>query len=163
MTFPGKDTFPNSPPKPVADLGIFHRVKSFLGPPELLTTYKAFVHSLMEYCSPLRVGAPASHLSRLHAVETKAFRIIGISHDEAESLGLSLSLTAGRPVVFLSSTVSSPVSPPLPSHHSVCDLFPPYFRRALKVRQQPPSGKTTKITNHCSPSLFHSSFSPPLE
>ena len=40
--------------------------------------------------SPL-VGAPASHLSRLHAVETKAFRIIGISHDEAESLGLSLS------------------------------------------------------------------------
>ena len=29
--------------------------------------------------------------------------------------------------------------------------------------QQPPSGKTTKIKNHCSPSLFHSSFSPPLE
>ena len=28
---------------------------------------------------------------RLHAVETKAFQIIGISHDEAESLGLSLS------------------------------------------------------------------------
>uniref|UniRef100_A0A8C4QG07 Delta(14)-sterol reductase TM7SF2 n=1 Tax=Eptatretus burgeri TaxID=7764 RepID=A0A8C4QG07_EPTBU len=26
------------------------------------------------------------------------------------------------------------------------------------VRQQPPSGKTTKITNRCSPSLFHSSF-----
>ena len=45
----------------------------------------------MEYCSPLWAGAPASHLSRLHAVETKAFQIIGISRDEAESLGLSLS------------------------------------------------------------------------
>ena len=45
----------------------------------------------MEYCSPLWAGAPASHLSWIHAVETKAFRIIGISRDEAESLGLSLS------------------------------------------------------------------------
>ena len=45
----------------------------------------------MEYCSPLWDGAPASHLSRLPAVETKAFRIIGISPNEAESLGLSLS------------------------------------------------------------------------
>ena len=72
-------------------LGILHRAKSFLGPPELLTTNKAFVRSLMEYCSPIWAGAPASHLSRLHAVETKAFRIIGISCDEAESLGLSLS------------------------------------------------------------------------
>ena len=45
----------------------------------------------MEYCSPLWAGAPSSHLSRLDAVETKAFRIIGISHDEAEPLGLSLS------------------------------------------------------------------------
>ena len=72
-------------------LGILRRAKCFLGPPELLTTYKAFGRSLMEYCSPLWAGAPASHLSWLHAVETKAFRIIGISHDESESLGLSLS------------------------------------------------------------------------
>ena len=72
-------------------LGILRRAKSFLGPPELLTTYKAFVCSMMEYCSTLWADAPASHLSRLHAVETKAFRIIGISHDDAESLGLSLS------------------------------------------------------------------------
>ena len=28
------------------------------------------VRSLMEYCSPLWAGAPASHLSRLHTVET---------------------------------------------------------------------------------------------
>ena len=38
----------------------------------------------MEYCSPFWAGAPASHLARLHAVETKAFTIIGISCDEAE-------------------------------------------------------------------------------
>ena len=71
-------------------LGILRRAKSFLGPPELLNTYKVFVCSLMEYCSLLWAGAPASHLSRIHAVETKAFRIIGISRDETESLGLSL-------------------------------------------------------------------------
>ena len=57
-------------------LGIRHRAKSFLGPPELLTTNKAFVRSLMEYCSPLWAGAPVSHLSRLHAVETKAFLVV---------------------------------------------------------------------------------------
>ena len=43
-------------------LSILRRAKFFLGPPELLTTYKAFVRSLMEYCSPLWAGAPASHL-----------------------------------------------------------------------------------------------------
>ena len=36
-------------------LGILHRAKSLLGPPELLTTYKAFILSLMEYFSPLLV------------------------------------------------------------------------------------------------------------
>ena len=102
-------------------------------------TYKVFFCSRMEYCSPLLTGAPASHLSRLHAVETKAFSIIGIDRDEAESLA-SHTLTAGRSVVFLSSTVSSLVSPTAPT----------YFHRALKVYQQPPSGKTMKIANHCS-------------
>ena len=72
-------------------LGILRCAKSFLGPPELLTIYKAFVRSLMEYYSSLWAGAPTSHLSQLHAVENKAFRIIGMSRDEAESLGLSLS------------------------------------------------------------------------
>ena len=137
---------------------ILGHAKSFLGPPQHLTTDIALGCSLMEYCSPLWAGAPALHLSRLCAVETKAFRIIGISHDEAESLS-SHSLTAGRSVIFQFSTISSLVSPPC----SVCDMSPPFFRRALKVRQQPPSGKTSKITNHCSPLLFHSSFSPPLE
>ena len=92
MIFPGKATFPSWPLKPLQNgMGILCRAKSFLDTPELLTTYKAFIHSLMIYCSPLWAGAPAYHLSWLHAVETKAFRIIGISCDEAESLGLSLS------------------------------------------------------------------------
>ena len=137
-------------------LGILRRAKSFLGPPELLTTYKAFVCSLMEYCSPLWAGAPASHLSRLYVVETKAFRIIGISRGEAESLGLSLShrrQVSGLSVFHCLLSGLAPLSA----------MSCPYFRRALKVCQQSPSGKTTKITNYCSPSLFHSSVFPPLE
>ena len=34
-------------------LGILRLATSFLGSPEFLTTYKAFISSLMEYCSPL--------------------------------------------------------------------------------------------------------------
>ena len=141
-------------------MGILCRAKSFLGTPELLITNKAFVRSLMEYCSPLWAGAPASHLPRLHAVETKAFRFIGISRDDAESLGLSLSHHRQVDGLSVFYCLLSSLAPPL---CSVCVLYPLYFRRVLKVRQQPPSGKTTKVTNHCSPSLFHSSFSPPLE
>ena len=40
--------------------------------------------------SPFSVRIPASHLAQLDAVETKAFKIIGISRDEAESMGLTL-------------------------------------------------------------------------
>ena len=43
----------------------------------------------MEYYLPFCAGAPASHLAQLDTMETKAFAIMGISHDEAESLGLS--------------------------------------------------------------------------
>ena len=85
----------------------------------------------MEYSSPLWAGAPASHLSRLHPVETKAFRIIGISHDVSESLGLSLSLTAGRSVVCLSFTVSYLASP-LPSLLSLIDTPPPIFLQGAR-------------------------------
>uniref|UniRef100_A0A8C4NF36 Reverse transcriptase domain-containing protein n=1 Tax=Eptatretus burgeri TaxID=7764 RepID=A0A8C4NF36_EPTBU len=116
-------------------LGILSRAKSFLGPPELLTTYKAFVHSLMEYCSPLWAGAPASHLSRFHVVETKAFRIIAISRDEAESLGFLLSHCRQVGGVSIFYRLLSGLTPP-PIPRSVCDMFPPYFRRALKVRQK---------------------------
>ena len=52
---------------------------------------KTFILSLMEYWSPLWTGIPASHLAQLVTVETNAFKIIGMSHDEAESMGHSLS------------------------------------------------------------------------
>ena len=71
-------------------LGILHHTKSFLGTPELLSTYRAFIHSWIEYCFPLWTGAPASHYVQLDAVETKTLKIIGIACDEAESIGLSL-------------------------------------------------------------------------
>ena len=60
----------------------------------------------MEYCSPIWVGAPASHLWKP--------RHFGPSASPATRLSLwaSHSLTTGRSVIFLSSTVSSPVSPP---------------------------------------------------
>ena len=45
---------------------------------------------LLEYCSLLCAGSSASHLAQLDAVEIKAFKIIGISQDEDESMGLSL-------------------------------------------------------------------------
>ena len=51
---------------------------------------RAFNRNLMEYCSPLWAGTPASNLAHLDAVETKAFKIIGISHDEVESMCISL-------------------------------------------------------------------------
>ena len=44
----------------------------------------------MEYCSPRSAGSPASHLTELDAVEIKAFKIIEISHDEAEFMGRTL-------------------------------------------------------------------------
>ena len=44
----------------------------------------------MEYCSPLWASSPASNLAQLGAVEFEAFKIFGISHDEADSMSLSL-------------------------------------------------------------------------
>ena len=77
--------------KDICCQNILHRAESFLGTPEILSTDKAFIHSLMEYCSPIWAGATSSHLAQHDAVEIKAFKIIGISNNEAEFLGLSLS------------------------------------------------------------------------
>ena len=71
-------------------MGIIHHAKSFLGTPELISTNKAFILSLIEYCFPLWTGSPASHLPQPYTMETKAFNIIGISRDEPEPMGLSL-------------------------------------------------------------------------
>ena len=77
-------------------------------------------------------------------METKAFRIIGISSDETESLGLSLSHRRQVGGLSVFCCLFSGLAPP------VCDMYPPYFRRVLKVCQQPPSGKLPKsrITAH---------------
>ena len=102
----------------------------------------------MEYCSPLWAGAPTSHLSRLHAVETKAFMIIGISRDEAESFGLSLPhcrQVGGLSVFYHLLSGITPPSP-LPALSAICSPLP----RMLKVCEQPPSVKLPKsrITAH---------------
>ena len=71
--------------------------------PELLSTYKAFIHSSMKSCSPLWAGYPASHLAMFDAMEAKAFNIMGISLNEAESLGQWLCLrwqVGGLSVLF---------------------------------------------------------------
>ena len=66
--------------KASCQLVILHRARSFLGQFELLTTYKVFIRSLMEYCSPIWTCAPGSHLAILDAMESKTLKIIGISH-----------------------------------------------------------------------------------
>ena len=43
----------------------------------------------MEYCFPLWADSPASHIAQLDAVETKAFKLIGISRNETELMDLS--------------------------------------------------------------------------
>ena len=116
-------------------MGILRRARSFLGTPELLTMYKAFICSLIEYCSLLWAGAPTSRISKLHTVETKAFRIIGISCDEAESLGLSLSYRrqiGGLSVFyhFLSGLA------PLPALLEICPP-PPHLRSLAWMPQIP--------------------------
>ena len=64
--FSGKATSPSWPPaKARRRLGIPSHAKSFLGTPELQTTNKTFILSLMEYFSPLWGGAPASHHAAL--------------------------------------------------------------------------------------------------
>ena len=115
----------------------------------------------MEHCS-LWAGSPSSHLAQLDTVETKAFKIIGISHDEAESVGLSLRHyqqvdgLCMLPPLFWSCTLChlhalSPL-PLLPTSSGICI--------AHVIHQQPPSGETPKIQNHCSPLLICSSSSP---
>uniref|UniRef100_UPI00358E6C84 nicotinamide N-methyltransferase-like n=1 Tax=Myxine glutinosa TaxID=7769 RepID=UPI00358E6C84 len=57
---------------------------------EVALGFMAFIYKLMEYCSTLLAGSPASHLAQLDAVETKAFKIIRISHAESECMGPKL-------------------------------------------------------------------------
>ena len=91
-------------------------------------------------------------------METKGVKIIVISHDEAQIMGLSLShrrqvgslsvfyhlLSSLVPLIFLCF-----VSP---------DALPLGFCREHAGLHQSPSGETSEMRNHCSPPLIRSSF-----
>jgi len=66
-----------------------HHTQFFLGAAEILSTENTLISSFVEHCSPLWTGSLASYLAQLKAMETKAFKINGISLDEAEYMGLS--------------------------------------------------------------------------
>ena len=98
--------------------------------PVLLSTDKAFIHSLMEYCSLLWAGSPTSLRAQPDAMETRAFKI--------KSLWDHFAIAAGRWSLCL-----------LPPHFwsctlcSFCALCHPGFCSAHTVHHQPPSGETT--------------------
>ena len=108
----------------------------------------------MEYCSALLPGCLASHLAKLDAIETKAFKIIEISRGEAGSCGH----IADRSVASRSTSPSFMVLHPLLGPPPCCVLPPQDFYRAGMVNQQPPSDETPKIQNYCSAPVIGSSF-----
>jgi len=102
--------------------------KSFLVKPEILSTYKAFFCSFMEYCSPL---------AQINTTVIKAFNIIGIACNEAESMGRSLfhhAQVGGLSVFYrhLSGLASSALS-------MLCLSTPSHTPMFLQVTHGPPS------------------------
>ena len=97
----------------------------------------------MEYCSLLWGGAPASHLARLHAVENKAFRIIGISHDEAFFGSLTLSPEAGRWSFCL---LRSPLWSCAPALSAIC---PPYISAGRQGQVRSGMGACARAASRC--------------
>ena len=100
------------------------------------SVYKDFTCSL----TPLWAGHPVSHLAHLHAVKSKAHKMIGISCDEAESLGLLLlhrrQVTDLLVFYRLLSDLTPSAIPPLRPHQG-------YARHT--VYQCPTFGETPKI------------------
>ena len=115
--------------------GILHHSKSFLGTRELISTDKASIRSLMEYCSPLWAGSLASHLAQIDAAETKALKIIVISCDEAVSGPITSPSQTGRWSLCL-------LPPPFWSC-AFCMLCPPGICRMHAVYQQSHFRETT--------------------
>ena len=125
-------------------LCILRHAKSFLGTPELLSTNKAFILSLMECWSQLCTGNPVSYLSQLDTMESKAFKITGISRNEAESMGLSLHHRRQVGGLCLPPPFWSCILCPL------CALSPPSICRMHGVDKHPPPCETAKIQKYCS-------------
>lgn len=111
IIFFGQTIFTRWLPKPDADWASLIMQDSF----------KTFIRSLVEYCSPLWASGPASRFALIDAVESKGFKIIWISHDEPECLGLLHS--HHRQIGCLYSTASFVVLHPL---HSL-SLSPPWL------------------------------------
>ena len=86
----------------------------------------------MEYCPLLWAGTPASHLSVLDCLESKALKINGISHDEAEAQGLLLShhkqvssFCFLQPIIWYCNLCSlSPLTLPVHSRSAGCKHSP---------------------------------------
>ena len=157
MIFLGETTFQSWPPKPVADWTSPVTQNPSLAHLNSSSTYKAFIRSLMEYCSPLWAGFPASYLSQLDAVETKAFKIIGITSTEVDSMGLS---------IFHRRQVSGLcfLPPPLGSC-TLCALFHPQFsagRTRFTIKSFLVNLPKSRIMAYLH-SLIGSSFGPPVE
>ena len=70
-------------------------------------------------------GSPASHLAQLEAVETKAFNIIGISRNEAKSMGPSLRHRRQADGLSVFFHLISGLAPSVLSVHCPCPPPPP--------------------------------------
>ena len=132
-------------------LGILRRKKSFLGTPELLSTDKAFIHCLMDYCSHLWAGALASHVARLDILETKAFKIIGISCDETESMGRSLSHHRQVGGLFVFCQPLSGLA-----HSALSVLCPPTSQVSARLTRSTFNPLLVKLRNSRIPAHLHS-------
>ena len=64
-------------------LGALRRVASKLSVPGRATVYKSQVRSTMEYSSLAWMGAAPTHLGKLDSVQSRAFKIIGVSEEDA--------------------------------------------------------------------------------
>ena len=108
------------PKEPSKNLGYLNRATEYFSSRDLLLLYKAQVRPLMEYCSHIWGGAPATSLKILDKVQARAIRLINdvkltsylqpLSHRRAVA---SLSLFYRYFFGACSSELSGCVPPPL--------------------------------------------------
>jgi len=63
-------------------LGALRRAKRYLSRRSLVILYKSIVRSTLEYCCPLWVGSPASHLDILNRIQRRGTSILGLSSEK---------------------------------------------------------------------------------
>jgi len=67
-------------------LGLLRRVSPYLSPEQRATIYKCMVRSSMEYASTVWMGASATSLSSLDAIQRRATKIIDMPQDSLDSI-----------------------------------------------------------------------------